>query len=147
MISQQRLSRKFCQIFSKVTLQPWTSDAEGENWEETSQRWAGPCEGKSVQLQQLLEELCGDVQAAVFRMAADISRLDFGNVAQYRNMIRRIYALPVLFMELDQLLVIISCPKSTSQNVATTSIAAASRLTKIFFSASRLASPVQPSQT
>ena len=146
MISQQRLSRKFCQIFSKVTLQPWTSDAEGENWEETSQPWAGPCEGKSVQLQQLLEGLCGDVQAAVFRMAADIPRLDFGNVAQYRNMIRRIYALPVLFMELDQLLVIISCPKSTSQNV-TTSIAAASRLTKIFFSASRLASPVQPSQT
>jgi hypothetical protein len=50
MISQQRLSRKFCQIFSKTTLQPWTSDAEGEKWEETSQRWAGPCEGKSVQL-------------------------------------------------------------------------------------------------
>jgi hypothetical protein len=87
------------------------------------------------------------VQAAVFRMAADVSRLDFGNVAQYRNMIRRIYALPEMFMELDQLLVIISCPKSTSQNVAITSIAAASRLTKIFFIASRLASPVQPSQT
>jgi hypothetical protein len=117
MISQQRLSRKFCQIFSKVTLQPWTSGAEGENWEEMSQRWAGPCEGKSVQLQQLVEGLCGDVQAAVFRMAADISRLDFGNVAQYRNMIRRIYALPVLFMELDQLLVMISCRRLQQRRV------------------------------
>jgi hypothetical protein len=48
-----------------LKLQPWTSDAEGENWEETSQPWAGPCEGKSVEMKQLLEGLCVDVQAAV----------------------------------------------------------------------------------
>jgi hypothetical protein len=48
-----------------LKLQPWMSDAEGENWEETSQPWAGPCEGKSVELKQLLEDLCVDVQAAV----------------------------------------------------------------------------------
>jgi hypothetical protein len=49
-----------------MTLQPWTSDVEGENWEETSGLWAGPCEGKpAVELQQLLEGLCVDVQAAV----------------------------------------------------------------------------------
>jgi hypothetical protein len=41
------------------------SDGEGENWEETSRLWAGPCEGKSVELKQLLESLCVDVQAAV----------------------------------------------------------------------------------
>ena len=39
--------------------------AEGEDWEETSQPWAGPCEGKSVELKQLLEALTVDVQAAV----------------------------------------------------------------------------------
>ncbi len=54
---------------------------------------------------------------AVFRMAADMSRVDFGKAAWYRNMIRRKYALPLLFMELDQLLLIISSPKSTSQDV------------------------------
>jgi len=48
-----------------LKLQPWTSDAQGENWEETSQPWAGPCEGKRVELQQLLEDLCFDVQVAV----------------------------------------------------------------------------------
>jgi hypothetical protein len=48
-----------------LKLQPWTSDAEGENWEETSRPWAGPCEGKCVELKQLLEGLCADVQAAV----------------------------------------------------------------------------------
>jgi hypothetical protein len=48
-----------------LKLQPWTSDAEGENWEETSQPWAGPSEGKCVELQQLLDGLCVDVQAAV----------------------------------------------------------------------------------
>ena len=83
MISQQRLSRKFCQIFSKVTLQPWTSDAEGENWEETSQPWAGPCEGKSVQLQQLLEGLCGDVQAAVLAAAPAHPLSAFVNVKDH----------------------------------------------------------------
>jgi hypothetical protein len=48
-----------------LKLQPWMSDGEGENWEETSRPWAGPCEGKSVELKQLLEGLCVDVQAAV----------------------------------------------------------------------------------
>jgi hypothetical protein len=48
-----------------LKLQPWMSDGEGENWEETSRLWAGPCEGKSVELKQLLESLCHDVQAAV----------------------------------------------------------------------------------
>jgi hypothetical protein len=55
-----------------LKLQPWLSDAEGENWEETSQPWAGPCEGKSVELKQLLEDLCVDVQAAV-QAAAEFS--------------------------------------------------------------------------
>jgi hypothetical protein len=41
------------------------SDAEGEDWEETSQPWAGPCEGKCVGFEQLLQGLCVDVQAAV----------------------------------------------------------------------------------
>ena len=48
-----------------LKLQPWLSDAEGENWEETSQPWAGPCEGKSVEMAQLLQALAVDVQAAV----------------------------------------------------------------------------------
>ncbi len=48
-----------------LKLQPWRSDAEGENWEETSHTWAGPCEGSSVELIQLLESLCVDIQAAV----------------------------------------------------------------------------------
>ena len=48
-----------------LKLQPWMSDGEGENWEETSGPWAGPCEGKSVELQQLLESLCVDVKTAV----------------------------------------------------------------------------------
>ena len=48
-----------------LKLQPWRSDAEGENWEETSQPWAGPCEDKRVELNQLLKNLTVDVQAAV----------------------------------------------------------------------------------
>ena len=36
-----------------------------ENREETSQPWDGPCEGKSVELKQLLESICADIQAAV----------------------------------------------------------------------------------
>jgi hypothetical protein len=48
-----------------LKLQPWRSDAEGENWEETSQPWAGPCEGKCVELKRLLQNLAVDVQAAV----------------------------------------------------------------------------------
>jgi hypothetical protein len=48
-----------------LKLQPWRSDAEGENWEETSQPWAGPCEGKCVELKQLMKDLCADLQAAV----------------------------------------------------------------------------------
>jgi GTPase SAR1 family protein len=48
-----------------LKLQPWRSDAEGENWEETSQPWAGPCEDKSVELSQLLKDICVDIQAAV----------------------------------------------------------------------------------
>ena len=49
-----------------MALQPWLSDAEGDNWEETSRQWADPSDGKpAVQLQQLLEGLCVDVQAAV----------------------------------------------------------------------------------
>jgi hypothetical protein len=65
-----------------LKLQPWTSDAEGENWEETSQPWAGPCEGKSVELQQLLEGLCGDVQAAVLAAAPAQSCSSFANVEE-----------------------------------------------------------------
>ncbi len=34
-------------------------------WKETSQPWAGPCEGKRIELKQLLESLCIDVKAAV----------------------------------------------------------------------------------
>jgi GTPase SAR1 family protein len=48
-----------------LKLQPWRSDVEGENWEETSQPWAGPCEDKRVELNQLLKSLIADVQAAV----------------------------------------------------------------------------------
>jgi hypothetical protein len=48
-----------------LKLQPWMSDGEGKNWEETSRPWVGPCEGKSVALKQLLESLYIDVKAAV----------------------------------------------------------------------------------
>jgi hypothetical protein len=48
-----------------LKLQPWLSDAEGGDWEETSQPWAGPCEGKSVEMVQLLQTLVVDLQAAV----------------------------------------------------------------------------------
>jgi hypothetical protein len=47
-----------------LKLQPWTSAPKGEDWEETSRPWAGPREGKRVELQQLLEGLCIDVKAA-----------------------------------------------------------------------------------
>jgi hypothetical protein len=67
-----------------LKLQPWTSDAEGENWEETSQPWAGPCEGKSVELKQLLEGLCLDVQAAVQIAAPSLHPLSaFTNVKDH----------------------------------------------------------------
>jgi hypothetical protein len=66
-----------------LKLQPWTSDAEGENWEETSQRWAGPCEGKSVEMKQLLEGLCGDVQAAVVAAAPAHPLSAFVNVKDH----------------------------------------------------------------
>ncbi len=48
-----------------LKLQPWTSDAENENWEETSQLWVGPCEGECVDLQQLLDGLCVDLQSVL----------------------------------------------------------------------------------
>jgi hypothetical protein len=48
-----------------LKLQPWMSDAEGEDWEETSHSWAGPCEGKSIKFEQLVQGLCVNVQAAV----------------------------------------------------------------------------------
>ena len=35
-----------------LKLQPWLSDAEGEDWEETSRPWAGPCEDKRVEFNQ-----------------------------------------------------------------------------------------------
>ncbi len=53
-----------------LKLQPWLSDSEGENWEETSQPWAGPCEGKSVEMAQLLQALAVDVKAAVLATCA-----------------------------------------------------------------------------
>jgi hypothetical protein len=49
-----------------LALQPWMSNAEGENWEKTSGLWAGVCEGKpAVELRQLMDGLCVDVQGAV----------------------------------------------------------------------------------
>ncbi len=48
-----------------LKLQPWRSDVEGENWKETSQPWAGPCEGQTVQLQELIKRLSVDVQAVM----------------------------------------------------------------------------------
>jgi hypothetical protein len=48
-----------------LKLQPWLSDAEGENWEETSRPWAGPCEDKRVEFNQLLDSVCVDVKTAV----------------------------------------------------------------------------------
>jgi GTPase SAR1 family protein len=53
-----------------LKLQPWLSDAEGENWKETSRPWAGPCEGKSVQMSQLLHALAVDLQVAVLAACA-----------------------------------------------------------------------------
>jgi hypothetical protein len=66
-----------------LKLQPWTSDAEGENWEETSQPWAGPCEGKSVEMKQLLEGLCVDVQAAVQAACAAYPLSSFAEVKDH----------------------------------------------------------------
>jgi GTPase SAR1 family protein len=66
-----------------LKLQPWMSDAEGENWEETSQPWAGPCEGKSVELKQLLEGLCVDVQAAVHTAGPTHPLFAFANVEDH----------------------------------------------------------------
>jgi GTPase SAR1 family protein len=48
-----------------LKLQPWLSDAGGESWEEVSQPWCGPCEGKSVDMTQLIQQLAVDVQASV----------------------------------------------------------------------------------
>jgi hypothetical protein len=66
-----------------LKLQPWMSDGEGENWEETSGPWAGPCEGKSVELQQLLDSLCRDVQAAVQADRSAHSLSTFVNVKDH----------------------------------------------------------------
>jgi GTPase SAR1 family protein len=63
-----------------LKLQPWRSDAEGENWEETSRPWAGPCEGKCVELKQLMEGLCADVQAAVVSACPVQSSASFTDV-------------------------------------------------------------------
>jgi GTPase SAR1 family protein len=63
-----------------LKLQPWTSDAEGENWEETSQPWAGPCEGKRLELKQLLEGLCSNLQAAILADCPAYSLSAFANV-------------------------------------------------------------------
>jgi GTPase SAR1 family protein len=189
-----------------LKLQPWLSDAEGENWEETSQPWAGPCEGKSVGFEPLLDSLCVDVQAvlqavgpahplsafaimkdhelqshppsqdfktkssvallqrefpqlmlnfseaeavrlmllglrdsdavcciehglmensqvppsqpnpvdAVFRMAADMAQVDFKKAAQDRDNIRRKYGFSLLFIDFEQLHIIINCPNNAS---------------------------------
>jgi GTPase SAR1 family protein len=48
-----------------LKLQPWLSDVEGENWEETSQGWNGPSEGKSVEMESCFDALALDLQAAV----------------------------------------------------------------------------------
>ena len=66
-----------------LKLQPWRSDAEGENWEETSQPWAGPCEGKSVVFEQLLDGLCVDVQAAAQAAAPPYPLSAFANVKDH----------------------------------------------------------------
>ena len=50
----------------------------------------------------------------VFRMAAHMSGVNFNAAAQSLKNIRKKYALPLLFLELDQLLLIISCPKNES---------------------------------
>jgi len=48
-----------------LKLQPWLSDVEGENWEERSQGWNGPSEGKSVEMASCFDALALDLQAAV----------------------------------------------------------------------------------
>ena len=49
-------------------------------------------------------------------MAADMSGVNFDAAAQSLKSIRKKYALPLLFLELDQLLLIISCPKNESMD-------------------------------
>jgi GTPase SAR1 family protein len=60
-----------------LKLQPWRSDAEGENWEELSKPWAGPCEGNCLELTHLLESLSIDIQTATHSdcVACDLSVL------------------------------------------------------------------------
>jgi GTPase SAR1 family protein len=60
-----------------VKLQPWLSDVEGENWEETSGTWNGPSEGKRVEMTKCFDALALDLQAAVLgdRHAAQLDWL------------------------------------------------------------------------
>ena len=53
-----------------------------ENREETSQPWDGPCEGKSVELKQLLESICADIQAAVMDVCCAQSLYSFTSVEE-----------------------------------------------------------------
>jgi hypothetical protein len=63
-----------------LKLQPWASDAEGENWEETLQPWVGPCEGKCVEMKQLFEGLCSNLQASILADCPAHSLSAFANV-------------------------------------------------------------------
>jgi hypothetical protein len=48
-----------------LKLQPRLSDVRGENWEERSQGWNGPSEGKSVEMASCFDALALDLQAAI----------------------------------------------------------------------------------
>jgi GTPase SAR1 family protein len=48
-----------------LKLQPWLSDFEGENWEETSQPWLGPREDEVVEMAHLLTDLVSYLKIAV----------------------------------------------------------------------------------
>ena len=50
----------------------------------------------------------------VMRMAAHMSGVDFTRACQSLQTVRKTYALPLMFLELDQLLLITACPKNAS---------------------------------
>jgi len=54
---------------------------------------------------------------AVMRMAAHMSGADFAKASQDVQNYRKTYALSLMFLELDELLAIVSCPKSASAKV------------------------------
>jgi GTPase SAR1 family protein len=186
-----------------LKLQPWLSDFQGLDWEETSECWHGPKEGACVKMAECIDQLVLDLRPAVlgdrktssldllldkedrelcseprsqeylqmpdtslirrcfpqmmyifseqdavrlialglrdvhvisciehgctkisnktsqpnpvdpvFRMAAHMSGVDFDAAAETIKNIKKLYALPNLFLEFDQLLTIISSPVS-----------------------------------